>query len=176
MAFLFFLIISFAIFAWFISWGMVAVLFYPKKPIQIIGFRYEAPFLQWAKSIQLEQLIPNDILPKQLDQLMPIIDDKLDDFFRNRLTQKLPMIAMFIGDKTIQQLKEVFIEELRVMFPNLMTSLSTNVQKELTETLDHIYLTLLQQKLLRATAPLRMISIIFGVITGVLTYCILSFF
>jgi hypothetical protein len=151
MALFVFLLIMFAAFAWLISWGMV-------------------------KTIEWQQLIPADHLPKQLDQLIPVIDTKLDDFFRNRLTQKLPMIAMFIGDKTIQQLKEVFVEELRVMYPELITSFSSNIQKEWITKLDETFLNVLQRKLLEATAPLRTIALIFALLWGSITYAIFCLF
>lgn len=166
----------FAAFAWLISWGMVGILFYPKKSIHILGIHWEAPILQWVKTIEWQQLIPADHLPKQLDQLIPVIDTKLDDFFRNRLTQKLPMIAMFIGDKTIQQLKEVFVEELRVMYPELITSFSSNIQKEWITKLDETFLNVLQRKLLEATAPLRTIALIFALLWGSITYAIFCLF
>lgn len=155
---------------------MVGILFYPKKSIHILGIHWEAPILQWVKTIEWQQLIPADHLPKQLDQLIPVIDTKLDDFFRNRLTQKLPMIAMFIGDKTIQQLKEVFVEELRVMYPELITSFSSNIQKEWITKLDETFLNVLQRKLLEATAPLRTIALIFALLWGSITYAIFCLF
>jgi hypothetical protein len=176
MALFVFLLIMFTAFAWLICWGMVAILFYPKKSIHILGIHWEAPILQWVKTIEWQQLIPADHLPKQMDQLLPLIDTKLDDFFRNRLTQKLPMIAMFIGDKTIQQLKEVFVEELRVMYPELITSFSSNIQKEWITKLDETYLNILQRKLLEATAPLRTIALIFGLLWGSITYAIFCLF
>lgn len=141
-----------------------------------MGIHWEAPILQWVKTIEWQQLIPADHLPKQLDQLIPVIDTKLDDFFRNRLTQKLPMIAMFIGDKTIQQLKEVFVEELRVMYPELITSFSSNIQKEWITKLDETFLNVLQRKLLEATAPLRTIALIFALLWGSITYAIFCLF
>lgn len=155
---------------------MVGILFYPKKSIHILGIHWEAPILQWVKTIEWQQLIPADHLPKELDQLIPVIDTKLDDFFRNRLTQKLPMIAMFIGDKTIQQLKEVFVEELRVMYPELITSFSSNIQKEWITKLDETFLNVLQRKLLEATAPLRTIALIFALLWGSITYAIFCLF
>jgi hypothetical protein len=100
---LFISILLFSGLAWFISWGMIGILFYPKKPI--LG--WQAPLIGWAKNIDLSNLLNEENLDAQLDKVMPVIDAKLDDFFRHRLTEKLPMISMFIGDKTIQQLKTV---------------------------------------------------------------------
>lgn len=174
MALFVFLLILFAVFAWLISWGMVKILFYPKKSIHFLGIHWEAPIVQWAKTLQWQQLIPADQLPKQLDQLLPVIDGKLDDFFRNRLTQKLPMIAMFIGDKTIQQLKEVFIEELQNMFPDLLQAFGKNIQETIVDQFEQKSLPIIEQALLKATAPLRKLAIVFGMIWGSIFYIIWS--
>lgn len=171
-----YLSILFAAFAWLISWGMVVMLFYPKKPIQLLGFYWEAPFLKWAKIIDWNAVIPAENLPKQLDHLMPIIDSKLDDFFRNRLAEKLPMIAMFIGDKTIQQLKQVFIEELQNMFPDLIHSFSKNMQQTIIAELEHKSLQIIEKMILDATAPIRKLAIILGFAWGCISYLIWSIF
>lgn len=155
---------------------MVMLVFYPKKPIHFLGFHWEAPILGYIKKLDLETILTKEQLTKQLDQLMPVIEDKLDHFFRNRLAEKLPMISMFIGDKTIQQLKEVFMEELRTMFPELITSFGSNIQKEWMAKLDQTYLAFLQEKLLEETAPLRKIALLIGLFWGAITYGIYCFF
>jgi len=40
------------------------------------------------------------------------------------------MLSMLMGDKTINQLKTAFLTELETLFPVLMTSYITNLQKE----------------------------------------------
>lgn len=176
MLFFAFLLIMFASIAWLISWGMVMFVFYPKKPIHFLGFHWEAPIQGYFKKLDLETILPKEQLPKHLDQLMPVIEDKLDHFFRNRLAEKLPMISMFIGDKTIQQLKEVFMEELRTMFPELIASFGSNIQREWMVKLDQTYLSILKEKLLKATAPLRIIALFIGLLWGAITYGIYCFF
>jgi uncharacterized membrane protein YheB (UPF0754 family) len=47
------------------------------------------------------------------------------------LAEQMPVISMFIGDKTINQLKEVFIVELTELFPVLMKNYMNNLQEEL---------------------------------------------
>lgn len=48
---------------------------------------------------------------------MPLIETHVDDFLRNKLSESMPMISMFIGERTINQLKELFMRELKVIFP-----------------------------------------------------------
>ena len=169
---LFISVLLFAGLAWLISWGMIGILFYPKKPI--LG--WQAPLIGWAKNINLSHWMSEEKLDAQLDKVMPVIDEKLDDFFRNRLTEKLPMISMFIGDKTIQQLKTVFMEELRQMFPSLMHSFASNIQKDLLQQLEYQSLEKLKIAAFKATAPIRRLAIIIGIVWGIFAYWILNLF
>jgi hypothetical protein len=166
------LMLLFAGLAWLISWGMVGILFYPKKPI--LG--WQSPLVGWAKSVNMNTLLNKETLDHSLEKIMPIIDEKLDDFFRHRLTEKLPMISMFIGDKTIQQLKSVFMEELKQMFPTLMQSFASNMQKDLIDQLEHQSLQKFEIIAFKATAPLRKLAILIGLIWGVIAYSILNIF
>ena len=43
----------------------------------------------------------------------------------------MPMISMFVGDKTINQLKGVFIAELTELFPLIMKNYMNNMQEDL---------------------------------------------
>ena len=169
---LFISVLLFAGLAWLISWGMIGILFYPKKPI--LG--WQAPLIGWAKNINLSHWMSEEKLDAQLDKVMPVIDEKLDDFFRNRLTEKLPMISMFIGDKTIQQLKTVFMEELRQMFPSLMHSFASNIQTDLLQQLEYQSLEKLKIAAFKATAPIRRRAIIIGIVWGIFAYWILNLF
>ena len=169
---LFISMLLFAGLSWLISWGMVGILFYPQKPI----FGWQAPLIGWARNLNLTHLLSEEKLDTQLDKVMPIIDHKLDDFFRHRLTEKLPMISMFIGDKTIQQLKTVFLEELRQMFPTLMQSFVSNLQKDLLEQMENQSLERLKLAAFTATAPLRKLAIFIGLIWGIISHMILNLF
>ena len=171
-----FLMIMFAAFAWLISAGMIMLVFYPKNPIRLLGLYWESPMLTFVKKLDWNNILPKEQIPEQLEALMPVIDEKLDDFFRNRLSEKLPMISMFIGDKTIQQLKEVFIEELRTMFPELIHSFTANIQKDLVNKLQPVYIDVMQKKLWEAAAPIRKLALLMGILWGAITYLILSIF
>jgi uncharacterized membrane protein YheB (UPF0754 family) len=69
--------------------------------------------------------------PDNINQLMPQIDAHIDHFLRVKLADQMPVISMFIGDKTIQQMKSVFMTELTELFPGIMKSYMVNLQKDL---------------------------------------------
>ena len=62
---------------------------------------------------------------------MPLVEEQIDHFLRIKLGEQMPMISMFIGDKTIQQLKNIFMEELTTLFPNLINQYAKNLQSDL---------------------------------------------
>jgi uncharacterized membrane protein YheB (UPF0754 family) len=68
---------------------------------------------------------------ENLKKIMPVVDAHVDDFLRNRLSDVFPVLSMFIGDKTIGQLKGFFMAELENLFPTLMKAYMKNLQSEL---------------------------------------------
>ena len=62
----------------------------------------------------LEELMAE---PSLMASVMPLAEEHVDDFLRNKLPKAMPVVGMFIGDKTIAQFKGVFMEELEGLFP-----------------------------------------------------------
>jgi len=160
--------------AWLLVWGMVKVIFIPSKTRSILGITWQAPIHVLVKKINLTQLVQGNADP--LEQLMPLIDTRLDDFFRNKLSEKLPMISMFIGDKTIQQLKEVFMAELTLLFPELIQEMSSQIQTDLMLRLQTNWIKQIELELLLTTAPLRKLAVLIGIFWGLLLHIILTLF
>jgi uncharacterized membrane protein YheB (UPF0754 family) len=61
---------------------------------------------------------------------MPAIETHVDDFLRNRLSVEMPVISMFIGDKTINKLKAAFMKEIETLFPLVMKQYAGNLKTE----------------------------------------------
>lgn len=77
--------------------------------------------------IQIQDRIAS---PDSTKAVMPVVETHIDDFLRNKLKEKMPMIGMLIGDKTIQSLKEVFLKEIEEMFPIVISRFTGNLGKE----------------------------------------------
>ena len=52
-----------------------------------------------------------------VEQIRPMVEEEVEKFLREKLPVQMPMISMFIGDRTINQLKGIFVEEVEVIFP-----------------------------------------------------------
>jgi uncharacterized membrane protein YheB (UPF0754 family) len=54
------------------------------------------------------------------ENIRPLIEVHIDEFLGHKLGKEMPMIGMFIGEKTIAQLKGIFMKELEEIFPMVM--------------------------------------------------------
>lgn len=55
-----------------------------------------------------------------IEQIRPMVEEEVEKFLREKLPAQMPMISMFIGDRTINQLKGIFVTEVEVIFPMFM--------------------------------------------------------
>jgi hypothetical protein len=65
--------------------------------------------------------------PEQIQKIMPLIEVHIDDFLNNKLSKEMPMISMFIGDKTIGKLKGTFLNEIEKMLPAVLSKFTDNL-------------------------------------------------
>ena len=133
-----------AIIHWVTIWMALKMLFHPKVPVKFLGMTFHGVFPKKQKQIaeNLGRIVGQELLSfddiedkitnsRNLDKIFPEIEIRIDDFLRNKLTAAMPMIAMFIGDKTVAQLKEVFMSELKTMLPDLLKNYVGNLKNEL---------------------------------------------
>ena len=62
---------------------------------------------------------------------MPTVEGHVDNFLRNKLSDEMPFLSLFIGERTIRSLKNIFMQELETLFPQLMKSYASHLQQEL---------------------------------------------
>ena len=133
-----------AFIGWFTNWIAIKMLFHPREPKKILGIMFQGifPKNQQQFAAKLGKLVGEELLsfkdisskitnPENVDKLMPFVEEHIDHFLRVKLAEKMPVISMFIGDKTIGELKIVFMEELKTLFPSLMQNYMTNLQQDL---------------------------------------------
>ena len=138
-----------AFIGWVTNWIAIKMLFHPREPKKILGITFHGIFpkrqLQFAE--KLGKLVSDEFLsftdieqkisdPQNLQKIMPMIENHIDDFLRNRLSIEMPVISMFIGDKTIIKLKSAFMKEIESLFPLVMKQFASNLKTELD--LEHI--------------------------------------
>jgi uncharacterized membrane protein YheB (UPF0754 family) len=68
---------------------------------------------------------------KSIGKIIPEAEQHVDHFLRTKLKTAFPIIGSFIGDKTINQLKDVFMNELKEILPDLLRKYIQNLEKDL---------------------------------------------
>ncbi|HEY6064200.1 MAG TPA: DUF445 family protein [Chitinophagaceae bacterium] len=138
-----------AFIGWVTNWIAIKMLFHPREPKKILGISFHGifPKRQHQFAEKLGKLVSDEFLsfsdieqkisdPQNLKKIMPMIETHVDDFLRNRLSLEMPVISMFIGDKTINKLKSAFMNEIEILFPQVMKQFAGNLKTELD--LEHI--------------------------------------
>lgn len=133
-----------AFFHWLTIRLALKLLFHPKKPVNILGYKLQGVFPKRQKqfAISLGQLVSQELLSfddiaskvtskENINKVLPLIEARIDDFLRNRLSDAIPVLSMFIGNKTIEKVKTVFMKELEDMFPEMMAQYMTKLQSDL---------------------------------------------
>ena len=104
-------------------------------------FKFMLPKLKKQLPAQLSGLLANEISgfiniekefsdPANLRNILPLIETHIDDFLRNKLPVEMPMIAMFVGDKTIGTLKNSFLKEMQLLFPEVMQQYAVGLKNK----------------------------------------------
>jgi uncharacterized membrane protein YheB (UPF0754 family) len=129
---------------WITNWVAIKMLFHPKQPVSVLGFKIQGifPKRQAQFAAKLGKLVSTELLsfeeiqsaithPDNLKGLMPKLENAIDHFLKNKLSETMPMISMFIGDKTIEKLKTVFTDEIQALFPDLINQYVSSMKNNL---------------------------------------------
>jgi uncharacterized membrane protein YheB (UPF0754 family) len=129
---------------WITNWVAIKMLFHPRKPIQILGIRIQGifPKRQDQFAAKLGKLVSEELLsfneikavianPDNLSAIMPLLDQAIDRFLKEKLSTVMPMISMFIGDKTIETIKVVLKDELAQILPKAIDDYADTIKDKL---------------------------------------------
>ena len=129
---------------WLTIWMALKLLFHPRHPKKFLGFTLHGVFPKRQQQIaeSLGRIVGQELLsfgdieeaitrPEAVQRILPMAEEHVDNFLRVKLKESMPMIAMFVGDKTIAQLKTVFMTELRELFPVIMKNYVANFRNDL---------------------------------------------
>ena len=177
---------------WFINYLALQILFHPSTPKKFLGVRFQGILPKHQKQIAttlgnlasegikpyISELEASITSPSNIDKMMPFVEKHIDHFLRVKLAERMPVISMFIGESTIAELKSVFIEELKELFPELMKNyidgmkedldveklIATKIESIKTDRLEYI----LNNTLRKQLAYYKTLSIALGFIFGLL--------
>jgi len=136
-----------AFIGWFTNWIAIKMLFHPKEPKRILGITFHGIFpkrqQQFAKKLGMivatellhfDEIIAKIKDPDNLGDLAPFIEKHIDEFLQIKLKEKLPVISMFVGEGTLNKIKEGLLEEIDLLLPQIIDQftgkLSTTIDVE----------------------------------------------
>ena len=120
------------------------MIFRPLEPQKVIGFTWQGilPAHKQQIALKIGQIAASEFAsfpgieekisdPGNMEKIKPLIETHIDDFLRNKLKEQMPMVGMFIGDKTINTLKVVFMQEIESLFPQVMQQFAGELKNDL---------------------------------------------
>ncbi len=194
---LFLIPIASAFSCWLVIKLLFLMLFRPQKPRSFLGLQIQGVFPAkqpaiaaqigslGAKEFSIKMIEEKITDPASLQKVMPVIEDHIDDFLRNKLKKEMPVIGMLVGDKTINSLKKVFMAELESLFPKIMRNFVSNmtndfnIEQMISQKINGISVAQLEAAFYQNfSKELRLVSLLgalVGLLTGLITMMIIYY-
>ena len=126
------------------NWVAIKMLFHPREPVRFLGIEFQGVFpkRQQVFAGRLGKLVSDELLSfddltsvltnaDDLQAVLPLLDTKVEEFLRKKLPVEMPMLGMFIGDKTVAKMKEVLMNEVTGMLPEMMETYTQSLRNKL---------------------------------------------
>jgi len=132
-----------AFIGWFTNWIAVKMLFHPREPKKILGITIQGifPKRQQVFAAKLGAVVAGQLLhfdeiaakikdPSQLAAVKPEIEQHVNTFLHEKLKEKLPVISMFVGQGTLDKIKEGLMEEIDLLLPQVIGKYADNLSQQ----------------------------------------------
>jgi len=129
-----------ALIGWLTNWVAVKMLFHPRQPINVLGFRFQGIFYRRQKELatRLGNIIEDKLFshqdihdkitsPEFVGRLTPVLEKHLDIFLSERLTSLHPMLAL-VPESILGTIKAKMMEEFESFLPHLMQGASESLE------------------------------------------------
>lgn len=124
---------------WFTNYIAVLMLFRPRNPVKFLGLSFQGIFPKRQKYLaeQLGNLVADELLSSgdikerllggsNLDDIIGLIEYKIDDYLLNTFPEKYPITSIFFGAKRKVQIKADLLEEVHTAVPALISDYADN--------------------------------------------------
>ncbi len=133
-----------AFIGWFTNWLAIKMLFHPREPKNILGFKLQGIFPKGQKEFaqKLGILVSQELIsfqeikekfnnPAVIDKAMPLVESKMDVFFTKKLSEHMPLLSMFVSKDTISKIKEGISTEIRNSLPEVLDKFSNELESQI---------------------------------------------
>ena len=197
-------IITFIFITAIACWACISIIlygiFHPKFPVNFLGIKIQG--LLYARQTKICEMLSANIVQQALskkdalvqsatseeniEKLMPQIETHIQEFLTVKVPQQLPIIAAFLGEKTTHQIKEVFVKELRSLFPQVLAQyfstvfdekkLYKAVSAQITLSYETVMNTAFRENIRPIFFKLKLYALVIGFIIGGLAAFVFSLF
>lgn len=133
-----------ALIGWLTNYLAIKMLFHPRKPIKILGWRLQGIFPKRQKELafSLGNLVEKELISHQ--DIQRVVSNPefvsgfnkiLIDYFRDFLTRKVvslhPMVAMFLSADVLESIQKLLAKETEKHLPEILENISTQLENSL---------------------------------------------
>lgn len=129
---------------WFTNYIAVWMLFNPKKPVNILGIKFQGIFpkrqhilAERIGNLVADQLLhSSDLKDKLLNEdtlsgISILVEEKIDDYLLNIFPEKYPITSIFFGAKRKAQIKADLLVEVERAVPELMNAYAAQIDEKI---------------------------------------------
>lgn len=129
---------------WFTNYIAVWMLFNPKKPVNILGLKFQGIFpkrqhilAERIGNLVADQLLhSSDLKDKLLNEdtlsgISDLVEVKIDDYLLNIFPEKYPITSIFFGAKRKAQIKADLLVEVERAVPELMNAYAAQIDEKI---------------------------------------------
>lgn len=133
-----------AFIGWFTNWIAIKMLFHPRKEKVILGMKIQGifPKRQHQFAEKLGQLVARELIsfddisskinnPATIAAALPFIEKHVDHFIHHKLKEEIPLLSMFITENTMASIKKGIVNEIEILFPELIGQMTQGLQNDL---------------------------------------------
>lgn len=119
------------------------MLFHPRLPYNFLGITIQGIFpkrqAQFAQKlgelvsrelISFEEITSKINQPATIQKALPLIESHIDQFIKTKLKEEMPLLSMFVTDKSLEGIKTGMVKEIELIFPIIMEKLTQGMQDE----------------------------------------------
>ncbi len=150
--------------------------------LPIMADKLAAAIEQELLSEKIEKRIED---PALMQQLRPVIENHIDLFLRDKLKESFPLLANFMGEKTMTKLKDALLTEVEMIVPSIFKNYTRHFLNEyqpaliIEEKLKNITGAMIEKYVKNKASGqlllLKVMGALMGIATGILQLLIIKF-
>jgi uncharacterized membrane protein YheB (UPF0754 family) len=130
-----------ALIGWITNYIAIKMLFHPRNEVRFLGIRFQGIFPKRQKTLarKLAVIVARDLFTTQnikdkieeevtIEEMRKSVEREVETYLRKQV-ERAPIIATFVDDKRINQIRDRICQEVDVFLPQVMQKIGEKVEK-----------------------------------------------